>query len=149
MHEKTITALNDLKNDINRLLGFLDDTPRINYGPCGVFAHLFYLAWNRRFEDKIHITFVMTPDRDECWHVVVRLPTGELYDGGVGIHSEANYEKDYPIDDMLQYDHDLLEKWSYGLDRKYPRFCPNFDKKTVDKLINKHLDCLKKTLGND
>lgn len=132
------SILDDLKNDINQLLGFHDDTPRINYGPCGVFAQLFFRAWNDHFKEKAHICFVMTPKRDECYHVLVRLPTGELYDGGIGIHSDKYYDK-YIIDDMLEYNHDLLEQWSYGLDRTYPRFCPDFDKKAVNALINKHI----------
>jgi len=49
---------------------------------------------------------------------------------------------DYMFDDMLDYNHDLLEKWSYGLDRIYPKYCPHFDKNKVSDLINKHLDHL-------
>lgn len=132
-------CLDDLKNDINALLGFHEDTPRINYGPCGIFAKLFFDAWNERFEKKAHIVFIMTSNRDECWHIAVRLPTGELYDGGIGVHFEDVYRDKYVIDEMLQYDHDLLEKWSYGLERNYPRFCPNFDRSAVALLINQHV----------
>ncbi|HHS8350130.1 hypothetical protein SCL14_18060 [Legionella pneumophila serogroup 1] len=32
MNAEEITVLNDLKNDINQLLGFHEETPRINYG---------------------------------------------------------------------------------------------------------------------
>ena len=96
-------VLDDLKNDINQLLGFHEDTPRINYGPCGVFAQLFFEAWNRRFKDKVHICFVMTPNREECWHTLIRLPGGKLYDGGIGIHSDDTYTADYLIDDMFIY----------------------------------------------
>ncbi|HFL2713438.1 TPA: AAA family ATPase [Legionella pneumophila] len=141
---KTLTkaVLTDLKNDINQLLGFHEGTPRINYGPCGVFAKLFFDAWNSRFKDKVHIVFVMMKSREECWHIAIRLPTGELYDGGVGIHSEESYGEEYLIEDMFVYDEARLEKWSYGLDRKYPRFCPDFDKEAVDVLIQRHLDCI-------
>lgn len=132
--------LNNLKNDINYLLGFYKETPRINYGPCGIFAKLFFDAWNRRFKDKVHIVFVMMKDKEECWHIAIRLPTGELYDGGVGIHSDEIYGKDYTIEDMYLYNHEYLEKWSYGLDRTYPRFCPNFEKDVVNELIQKYLD---------
>lgn len=41
---------------------------------------------------------------------------------------------------MIEYDHALLEKWSYGLDRVYPRYCPNFDKDKLQFLIQSHLD---------
>ncbi len=134
-------CLTNLKNDINKLLGFHEDTPRINYGPCGVFAKLFYEAWNSRFKDKVHIAFIMMRSQEECWHIVIRLPTGELYDGGVGIHTDESYGDDYIIEEMFSYDHERLEKWSYGLDRDYPRFCPNFNKETIDALIQSHLNC--------
>lgn len=139
--------LNDLKNDINALLGFHEDTPRINYGPCGVFAQLFFESWNCRFKEKAHICFVMTLSRDECWHTLVRLPSGELYDGGIGIHTDATWIPEYVIDEMLIYDHNTLEKWSYGLERTYPRYCPNFDKNAVRKIIEHHLDRLVQTMG--
>ncbi len=146
MTNEIFAILDDLKKDINQLLGFHEDTPRINYGPCGAFAQLFFESWNRQFEDKVHICFVMTLNREECWHVVVRLPSGELFDGGTGLHSNETYISEYVIDDMLNFDHDALEKWSYGLERTYPRFCPNFDKKTVGDIIDRHLDRVAKIL---
>lgn len=137
--------LTELKKDINALLGFHEGIPRINYGPCAVFAKLFYDAWNTRFSEKVHICFVMTLDGAECDHVVIKFPWGEFYDGGIGLHTDASCQSKFIIDEMLVYDHDKLEQWSYGLDRTYPRFCPNFDKKAVDDLINKCLDRIKNT----
>ena len=110
MTEEMAAILDALKDSINQLLGFHDDTPKINYGPYGVFAQLFFQAWNCRFEEKVHICFVMTVDRGECYHIVIRLPSGALYDGGLGIHSDEAYTSEFVIDDMLQYDHDILEK---------------------------------------
>lgn len=136
--------LTELKNDLNALLGFHEGTPRINYGPCGVFAKLFFDAWNSRFKEKVHIVFVMMANQEECWHVAIRLPTGQLYDGGLGVHEEASYGEGYVIEDMYEYDHARLEKWSYGLDRDYPRFCPNFDKEKVHSLIEFYLNMIKK-----
>jgi hypothetical protein len=49
---------------------------------------------------------------------------------------------------MLIYDHALLEKWSYGLERTYPRFCPDFDKTAVLKIIEHHLDRLTRVMAN-
>ena len=142
MSEEMTAILEALKDAINQLLGFHEDTPRINYGPCGVFAKLFFNAWNIRFSEKTHICFVMTTGRLECDHIVIRLPSGALYDGGIGLHSDETYTTEFVIDDMLQYDVATLEKWSYGLDRTYPRFCPDFNKKAVNTLINNHLDRL-------
>lgn len=133
-------ALTDLKDDINTLLGFHKGIPRINYGPCGVFAKLFYDAWNSRFKDKVHIVFVMINASEKCWHIAIRLPTGELYDGGIGIHTDKSYSEKYTIEDMLVDDQAYIEKWSYGLDREYPRFCPNFNRETVNSLILYHLN---------
>lgn len=145
MNTQEILVLNDLKNDINNLLGFYEDTPRINYGPCGVFAQLFFEAWNSRFPKKVHIVFVMMTSHEECWHIALRLPSGKLYDGGIGIHDEKTYGENYLIEDMLDYDHARLEKWSYGLEREYPRYCPHFNKQQVSLLINHHLDRLLST----
>lgn len=143
------TCLANLKNDINKLLGFHEGTPRINYGPCGVFAKLFFDAWNRRFKEKVHIVFVMMRSQEECWHIAIRLPTGELYDGGVGVHADEHYGNEYIIEDMLSYDHEYLEKWSYGLERDYPRFCPNFNKEAINNLIQRHLNCFTTEIKTD
>ena len=142
MTDQMLAILNALKDGINQLLGFHNDIPKINYGPCGVFAQLFFQAWNDRFLEKVHICFIMMLDRNECDHIVIRLPSGALYDGGIGIHLDEAYTSKFVVDDMLQYDHDLLEKWAYGLDRAYPRFCPDFDKEVVNALINIYLDRL-------
>ncbi len=135
--------LDDLKIEINQLLGYHEGIPRINYGPCGIFAQLFYEAWNSRFTEKVHICFVMTLSRDECDHVLIRLPWGELFDGGIGVHTDSTHLPKFIIDDMIKYDHATLEMWSYGLDRTYPRFCPNWNKESISQLINKHLDRIK------
>ncbi|OYW71266.1 MAG: hypothetical protein B7Z24_02630 [Pseudomonadales bacterium 32-42-5] len=84
----------------------------------------------------------MTLDLSECDHIVIRLPSGELYDGGIGIHNDDEYIEKFIIDEMLQYDEELLEKWSYGLNRIYPRFCPNFNKKVVEKIVRNNLEAL-------
>lgn len=136
-------VLENIKEEINQEYGFHDEIPRINYGPCGVFAQIFFNKWNSLFEKKVHICFVLTPSRDECDHIVIRLPSGELYDGGIGIHTENVYKPKFLIEDMLNYDEALLEKWSYGLNRKYPRFCPHFDREVVKKIVDSNLEKLK------
>jgi hypothetical protein len=90
----------------------------------------------------------MMRSQEECWHIAIRLPTGELYDGGVGIHTDEDYGDDYIIEDMFIYEHKHLEKWSYGLDRNYPRFCPDFNKEVIDELIQSHLNCFTNRIGN-
>lgn len=143
---KTLTkiVLTDLQNEINQWLGFHENTPRINYGPCGVFAKLFFDTWNEFFTEKVHIVFILKKSHEECWHIALRLPTGELYDGGVGIHPDKHYSSDeYFIEEMAVYDHERLEKWSYGLDRKYPRFCPEFNKNKLTSLITHQLERLR------
>lgn len=127
MKKEIYDELNSLSDEINQLYGFVDDTPCINYGPCGVFAYLFYHEWNACIPNKVHICFVMMKDMSECYHICICLPTGELYDGGIGVHTRKEYH-DFVLEDMYEYDHQLLEKWSYGLDRIYPRYCPNFDR---------------------
>ncbi len=140
MNLKLKEALENIKNEINQEYGFHDTIPRINYGPCGVFAKVFYDEWNKTFpEDKSHICFIMTLDRSECDHIVIRLVSGELYDGGIGIHNDSEYLGKFLIDEMHEYDEALLEKWSYGLNRTYQRFCPNFNRHFVEQVIKKNL----------
>lgn len=117
--------------------------PAINSGPCGPFANAFLKLWNQKFSEKVHIVFIMVKNSDECWHVLVRLPNGLLYDGGYGVHSEEKYRGEYDIVDMIEYDIELLEKHSYGLDRTYPRYCPTFSIDVIEALIEKYLNQIK------
>lgn len=128
-------VLNQLASKINDWLGFHEGIPRINYGPCGFFAYEFMFAWNQKFQEKVIIVFILTQDETECDHVLVRLPTGELFDGGIGVHHDDTYIEKFKIVDMEIYQHELLEKWSYGLDRTYSHFCPNFDRSKMKRII--------------
>lgn len=137
-------ALNALSHEINNLYGYvqIEDetvmTPAINAGPCGAFAHAFLQLWNKKFTEKVHIVFIMVKNSDECWHVLTRLPNGKLYDGGHGIHDESSYEQ-FIIEDMFEYDEALLNERAYGLNREYPRYCPNFSIHVVRNLIQTYL----------
>lgn len=142
MHRDVITALTNIRDEINDEYGFYQGIPRINYGPCGVFAYIFFHQWNQLFHPPVHICFVMTRSRDECDHVCIGLPTGDLYDGGVGIHRRRFYGSRFVIDDMDIYDEVLLERWSYGLSRTYPRFCPNFSRTLVQEIVSSNLQKL-------
>lgn len=132
-------VLQNLTDEINAEYGFHDGIPRINYGPCGVFAKLFYEEWNSLFPEKVNICFILTPNKDECDHVAIRLPAGEIFDGGIGIHTDSEYSEKFIVEDMFDYDEALLEKWSYGLDREYPRFCPDFNRDAMRKIIRSNL----------
>ena len=140
--------LNELSDKINKLYGYVKiagdnfGEPAINSGPCGPFANAFFKLWNMKFTEKVHIVFVMVKNSDECWHVLIRLPNGLLYDGGHGVHSEEKYSGKFDIEDMIEYDLELLEKRSYSLDREYPRYCPYFSMKTVEELIEKYLSII-------
>lgn len=151
-----IYLLNDLSDEINKLYGFVDiegdnfGEPAINSGPCGSFANVFFKFWNEKFSEKVNIVFIMVKNSDECWDVLIRLPNGMLFDGGYGIHEEGKYKdkKDkFDIVDMLNYDIERLKKNSYGLNRKYPRYCPHFSMEVVTDLIKKHLDIIEKKTG--
>lgn len=144
IHPSTIKTLNNISNDINKLYGYVDipgdnfDEPAINSGPCAPFAKAFYDCWNQRFKHKVNIVFIMVKNSDECWHVLIRLPNNMLYDGGYGVHEEDKYSE-FEIVDMQNYDHELLEKRAYGLDREYPKYCPNFSLSMVTSVIEAHL----------
>ena len=89
-----------------------------------------------------HVHRIMVKKSDEFWHVLIRLPNGLLYDGGLGIHRDEKYSGKFDIEDMIEYDIELLEKRSYGLGREYPRYCPSFSIKTVEDLIEKNLNLI-------
>lgn len=115
--------------------------PVMNSGPCGPFANVFFHEWNKRFSEKVAICFIMDTTNGECHHVLIRLPNGLLYDGGVGVHDEKQYDDaKFKIEDMKIYDYQLLDKRAYGLERTYPRFCPNFDLDKLKDLIVQYLD---------
>lgn len=146
------TALNELSDEINKLYGYVKiagdnfGEPAINSGPCGPFANAFFKQWNLKFTEKVNIVFIMVKNSDECWHVLIRLPNGLLYDGGHGIHDEDMYSDKFDIEDMIEYDINLLEKRSHGLDREYPRYCPSFSINTIKELIEKYLNRIPKNI---
>lgn len=146
MKDKVIQILNELSNAINNLYGYVDvkgdnfGEPSINSGPCGPFANAFYKCWNKRFNKKVSIIFVMVKNSEECWHVLIRLPNGLLFDGGYGVHNEQKWNDVYDIEDMKSYDLALLNKRSHGLEREYPRYCSNFSLAAVTSLIENYLE---------
>ncbi len=71
----------------------------------------------------------------DCFLVLIRLPNGLLFDGGFGVHDESKYADSFDIVDMEEYDLSLLEKNSYGLNRTYPRYCPDFSLEIVTNMI--------------
>ena len=120
-------------------LGF--DGPRINLGPCGPFALDFITVWNDLSKEAAHIVFVMEIQSGDCWHIIVRLPDGKLFDGGIGIHTDSNYDDQrFYLEDMTVTNMSLLEKRAYGLNRSYLRHCPKFDRVLMRKLIIQFLE---------
>ncbi|MGM9370875.1 hypothetical protein ACTAZN_01635 [Legionella pneumophila] len=145
----TLILLNELSEKINNLYGFVKiagenfGEPAINSGPCGPFANAFYTIWNQKFTERVNIAFIMVKNSDECWHVLIRLPNGLLFDGGIGVHPDDRWDKNkFDIVDMFQYDLQLLEKHSGGLNRKYPRYCPNFSIGEVTDLITNYINLI-------
>jgi hypothetical protein len=124
--------------------GYRDLAPRINLGRCGRFAMDFREEWNARFSEPVNIVFVMSADgaesdlvnlkarisdfRAECYHVLVKLPDGHYFDGGNGAIAGPTLLRQYRagtwLEEMVDYDPERLEKWSYGLKRGYEQ-CPN------------------------
>ncbi|MBS0288337.1 MAG: hypothetical protein JSR17_13655 [Proteobacteria bacterium] len=146
MKNEIIQGLNELSEAINAHYGYVKlagsnfGEPVINSGPCGPFANVFFHEWNKRFSEKVTISFVMDTTNGECHHVLIRLPNGLLYDGGTGVHDESYYDARFKIEDMKVYDYQLLDERAYGLNRTYPRFCPDFKLQELLELIVAHLD---------
>ncbi|KTD83070.1 aminoglycoside adenylyltransferase domain-containing protein [Legionella waltersii] len=141
-----LNVLHELSNAINKLYGYVTQPgdnfgePAINSGPCAVFANSFFKLWNQKFSEKVHIVFIMQKDTDECWHTLIRLPNGSLYDGGYGVHSEEKYSNEFTVVNMYEYNRELLEKHAYGLEREYPRYCPSFSVSAIEQLIVTYLE---------
>lgn len=144
--------LNALSDEINQLYGYVKipgdnfSEPAINSGPCGPFANSFFRLWNEIFTARVNIVFIMVKNSDECWHILIRLPNRLLYDGGHGVHREEEYSGKFDIVDMVEYDIKFLEKNSYGINRIYPRYCPNFSINTIEGIIIKYLNLIQKNI---
>jgi hypothetical protein len=150
LSDRQVAVLNALRNEVNLVYGFENGWPRINRGPCGRFAKLFYEHWNARFKHQIIIAFIMrddNPDGVGCEHVLVRLPDGSYYDGGSGVVPRETllreFGPDNRIEDMTQFDFKRLDRRSYGLNRTYP-LCPNYSDETTAQIIDKYLSRLPK-----
>jgi hypothetical protein len=137
-----VETLNALRNDICAKYGFRNGAPRVNLGPCGRFARDFRERWNVRFYDSVTIVFVMANnDASNCYHVLVKLPKGQYFDGGNGVMTAAFLGTLYPdsnIEEMKNFDLDLLNKRSYGLGRTYPE-CPNYSDEFTQQAIENRL----------
>ncbi len=137
-----VQGLNALRNDINVRYGFRNGAPRINLGPCGRFARDFRERWNARFREPVTIVFIMSnKDASNCHHVLVKLPDGNYFDGGNGVMTEEflmTLYSDIHIDEMKNFDFELLDKRSYGLGRTYGE-CPNYSDEFTRQTIEKHL----------
>lgn len=137
-----VSALNALRNDMDARFGFRNGAPRINLGPCGRFARDFREQWNARFQEQVAIAFIMSnSDASNCFHVLVKLPGGDYFDGGNGVVAEKFLSALYPdghIEEMKQFDIELLDRRSYGLARKYPE-CPNYSDEFTRRAIEERL----------
>lgn len=147
MKKNTLEILQQLSDELNATYGTVHEPgdnygePAINSGPCGPFAKVFMEQWNARFSQHVYLVFVMLNHSDECWHILIRLPDGQLYDGGYGVHADDRYPQDkFNLTDMHDYDEQRLEQYAHGLDREYPRYCPNFSLVVVTQIVEKHLD---------
>ncbi len=141
LNDKQVTVLNSLRDEINFTYGYTNGWPRIDRGPCGRFANLFYQEWNNRFTHKVCIAFIMKPDGN-CDHVLIRLPDGSYYDGGNGVISGPTLLREFRvgerIEDMEVFDFSLLDQRSYSLKRSYP-MCTNYSDEITTSIIKKHL----------
>jgi hypothetical protein len=137
-----VDGLNALRNDLDARYGFRNGAPRINLGPCGRFARDFRERWNARFRDPVTVAFIMaTNDASNCYHVLVKLPDGRYFDGGNGVMTASFLATLYPngqIEEMKEFDFQLLDKRSYGLRRAYPE-CPNYSDEFTQQAIEKWL----------
>ena len=148
LSDRHVAVLNALRNEVNLTYGFQDGWPRVNRGPCGRFAKAFHEQWNARFKQKINIVFIMMPDTPDgvgCDHVLVKLPDGSYFDGGSGVIPGPTLLRQFRpgrrIEEMVEFNLELLDKRSYGLNRSY-ELCPNYSDEITTTIIRKHLALL-------
>ena len=144
LSDKQVATLNGLRDEINLTYGYVDGWPRIDRGPCGRFAKLFYEHWNERFHPQVTIAFIMTTN-GICDHVLIKLPDGSYYDGGNGVISGVTLLREFRngdrIEEMFHYDYSLLDQRSYSLKRSY-ELCTNYSDEMTATIIDKHLALL-------
>jgi hypothetical protein len=135
--------LSRLRDDVNRTYGLdHNGTPRINCGPCGRFAVLFREKWQSRFQETLHVVFILSPDRSFCGHVMLKLPDGSYFDGGNGLLSQqqlAAMFPGYPLEEMVSFDRALVSARVGGLDQEHYPLCPNYSDALTAELIDKHI----------
>jgi hypothetical protein len=143
--------LNGLRDEINDNYGIMTNgTPRINCGPCARFAIAFLEQWNVRFREKVNIVCIMSPDGTECGHVVLSLPNGSYFDGGNGVVSKQTLLALYShcsMDEMLEFNRNLLDQRVGGPNHDHYPQCPNYSDKLTAMLIEKHLALVPSDIG--
>jgi hypothetical protein len=141
-----VATLNAIRDELTSRYGFREGAPRVNLGPCGRVARDFREAWNARFSQAVTIVFIMAADGVECHHVLIKLPDSRYFDGGNGVVTKDFLQALYPgshIDEMKQFDWNLLDKRSYSLARSYST-CPNYSDEFTQRVIAEHLNALVK-----
>lgn len=144
LNDKRATVLNDLRNEILITYGCIAGSSSVNRGPCGRFAKTFREEWNARFQDSVNIVFVMNLDRTKCYHVLVKLPDGNLFDAGLGVVTESALHTIMPnthFDEMKIFDYKQLNYQSYGLNRSYHN-CPNYSDDLTCSLLQRYFSKL-------
>jgi hypothetical protein len=160
--DAVVEILNKLRDDINEEFGVSEQGPRINRGPCGPFAALFYEIWNSIFSEPCQICFLIAADNpDLCYHVFVKLPGGKFFDGGYGVADSAQIEefliKNFGegavvIKVMDDYDEDLFDRYSYGRIKSGQPIgphCPRYSKERAQALIERRLQYLARIDSED
>jgi hypothetical protein len=138
------TELNGLSRALNQEFGTAGPVPLINCGPCGRFAKIFHDEWLARFGQRLKFVFILTYDRRDCVHVLVRLPDGNYFDGGLGVLSRELLDAEFfhpPVVEQQEYDLLELNERSYGLLREYPD-CPKFNASKARQLVRSVLSCM-------
>lgn len=141
VNARMIADLNGLSREINQEFGIYGSIPLVNCGPCGRFAKIFRDCWQERFGQQLNFVFVMTFDKKDCLHILVRLPDGSYFDGGLGVMSRELLDAEFfdaPLVEQEKYDLLELDERAYGLIRPYPD-CPKFDAAKARQIVHRTL----------
>ncbi len=141
LNSRSVAELNGLSRAVNQAFGVAGKTPLVNCGPCGRFAKVFRECWAERFGQWLNFVFVMTPDKRDCVHILVRLPDGNYFDGGLGVVSGELLKVEWfnaPIIEQTIYDLSEFEMRAHGLSAIHPD-CPKYNDAVARHLVRQSL----------
>ena len=99
------------------------------------------MLWNSRFINEVKFGFLTRIKRSHPFHVFIKLPNNQLFDGVQGVHQVNTYnKKNTELIIMEKYNLETLDKYSWGIVSFKNRKLPEFSRREASEIISKYLD---------